>query len=139
MYRIWIAMKARCYNQNVACYKDYGGRGITVCDEWRDSFEAFRAWSESNGYEEVLEIERCNNDGPYAPWNCRWATRIEQARNTRRTVHIDFNGERRSVAEWADITGINKYTLYSRAEAGIEPEFILTKGRLKDGTLTRRV
>ena len=88
LYRIWDALKSRCCNPNVKEFNDYGGRGITVCDEWRNSSLAFRKWALANGYQEGLQIDRIDNDKGYSPSNCRWVTRKEQNRNKRNNIRF---------------------------------------------------
>lgn len=83
LYNIWCGMKSRCYNQNRDRYHDYGGRGITVCDEWLHDFAAFRDWSMANGYTDTLTIDRIDNDKGYSPDNCCWKTLEQQNQNRR--------------------------------------------------------
>lgn len=127
-YTIWKGIKDRCFNKNSKFYKNYGGRGIVVCDRWRNSFAAFLAdmgRRPPGGY----TIERINNDGDYEPDNCRWATRFDQARNTRANRLLTFRGESKCMAAWAGELGINLQTLSWRInEAGWSVERALSTG-----------
>ena len=86
LYSVWRGMKDRCFRPNAVNYKFYGGRGITVCDEWYNSFEAFYEWAMANGYAENLTIDRIDANGNYEPSNCRWITIQEQQRNRRKSL-----------------------------------------------------
>lgn len=83
LYHIWRSMKSRTGNPNHAAWANYGGRGIEVCEEWKDDFAAFSSWAKANGYADHLTLDRKDNDGGYCPENCRWATYKEQQDNKR--------------------------------------------------------
>ena len=108
LYAEWVTMKQRCYNPNNGKYKNYGARGITVCDEWKNSFESFLQWVESTGGKpEGMSIDRIDNNGPYCPENCRWATPQQQMRNTRVTLYVTVNGVKKAFLDWCDICNIS--------------------------------
>ncbi len=112
-YTAWKNIKSRCYNSKHEHYKNYGGRGITVCDRWLSSFENFLAdvgLRPSNNY----TIERTNNNGNYEPDNCKWATRREQANNKRNSFQVTFNGQTKSISDWSDELGFSRQVLYKR-------------------------
>lgn len=111
LYGVWVAMMHRCYDPKRAKYKDYGGRGIIVSNEWHDP-NCFIDWAESNGYEPGLQIDRINNDESYSPGNCRFVTPKTNARNRRNTVYLTIRGETKSVAEWCETVNVNPYTVY---------------------------
>ena len=118
LYRIYRNMKTRTSNPNSPRYNDYGGRGITICDEWLNDFDVFKSWAISNGYDNGKNIDRINNDMGYFPENCRWITAKENNNNRRTTRKITFNGETRSIKEWAEIINIAESTIRSRLNAG---------------------
>lgn len=117
LFRIWDGMIKRCEDAASCSYKNYGGRGITVCEEWH-SLESFIEWARNNGYSEDLSIDRIDNNAGYSPDNCRWANRIEQANNKRNNILITYNGETHTLPEWSTITGIKQATLRYRMGSG---------------------
>lgn len=114
LYHIWCGIKARCLNSNNAKYKNYGGRGVTICREWKQSYESFRDWSLNNGYAENLSIDRIDVNGNYEPSNCRWADNFIQANNRTDNFIIEYNGEIHTIHEWAIITGISAINIRNR-------------------------
>lgn len=112
-YGVWRAMKQRCNNPNNPFYKNYGGRGIIICKEWNESFGSFilavgRRPTKSH------QLDRINNNGNYEPSNCRWATPSQNGRNRRGNNRIALKGEAHTISEWAQMTGINSGTIWSR-------------------------
>ena len=132
LYQIHAAMKARCFSKNHKNYKQYGGRGITVCDEWKNDFMAFYNWAMSNGYKEGLTIDRIDVNGNYEPNNCRWVTRKEQANNTRKNCFIEYNNEKHTIAEWCDILGITYSKLFSRLRKGLPLDKCFYPGKISN-------
>ena len=122
IYAVYIQMVARCHNPNHRCYPNYGGRGIAVCDEWRNNREVFFKWAETNGYKEGLSLDRIDNNKGYSPENCRWTDRFTQQNNTRRNRKLKANGEVHSMSEWARIRGMSKHTIEHRLELGWSEE-----------------
>ncbi len=113
LYRIWGNMCNRCSNKNNPAWLNYGGRGITVCDEWKDYIN-FRDWAYTSGYQENLTIDRVDNDMNYEPSNCRWVDDIVQANNKRSNHLIEYDGKIKTIGEWARELGIPYKTLHNR-------------------------
>lgn len=114
LYRVWNQMIQRTTNKKTKDYKYYGGRGITVCKEWKESFETFETWAHINGYADNLTIDRIDNNKGYEPNNCRWVTRKVQSRNTRYNHFLTYNGTTKTITDWAQETGIKRCVLYER-------------------------
>lgn len=127
LYSIWTDMKSRCCNAKRAKYARYGGRGIKVCAEWLNDFQAFYDWAMANGYSDDLTIDRINNDGDYSPENCRWITMKEQASNKSTNHLITHDRQTFTIAEWARRTGIPREVLKDRiCRYGWKPDRALT-------------
>lgn len=116
IYKIHRGMKDRCLKPNDMHFHHYGGRGITVCDEWRNDFMNFYNWSMKNGYNDDLSIDRIDVNGNYEPSNCRWATNQEQGRNKRDNRYITYEGETKTLVEWSEIFKIKAGTLIARID-----------------------
>lgn len=113
LFNVWRTMLSRCTNPNGRYYHRYGGRGISVCDEW-STYTPFKEWAESHGYINGLTLERVNNDKGYSPDNCIFATRRQQARNRASSVYITHEGLRMTLAEAAERHGLAIQTLWAR-------------------------
>lgn len=128
LYSIWCNMITRTTNPKGTAYHRYGGRGVKMCEEWRNNFEAFRDWALANGYTEELTIDRIDNDGGYEPDNCRWVPWSEQFNHRSNTKLITYHGETLSISQWAEKLNISKTMLYQRIKAGWPVERALTEG-----------
>lgn len=126
MYYIWQSMIQRCTNPNSKAYKDYGGRGITVCEEWKNDFQSFYDWAMVYGYTDELTIDRIDNNKGYSPDNCRWTTPKEQANNTRQNHYITYNGITKTISQWAEEIQIPHTILRGRLRMGWSIERMLT-------------
>lgn len=119
LYRVWASIVQRCENKNSPRYADYGGRGIKMCDAWRNDFEQFKSWAINNGYDETAPrgfctIDRVDNDGDYCPENCRWVTMKEQCNNKRNNRVLTCDGETHTLQEWAEQIGMQDFVLRDR-------------------------
>jgi len=124
-YEIWKGMKARCENPRHKSYRFYGAAGISVCEAWRSSFEAFLTDMGSRPTPKHT-LDRRDPGGPYSPDNCRWITQKEQTRNTRRNVHVTFNGRTQCLSAWAEELGMDYSLLHKRISAGWAPEKVFS-------------
>ena len=125
LYNKWGSMKTRCYYPKSKDYKNYGGRGIKICDEWLN-YDNFRNWSISTGYQEGLTIDRIDNDRNYEPSNCKWITMKEQQRNKRNNRIITYNGKSLTLVEWGEIYNINPDRIGARLKNGWSVEDALS-------------
>jgi hypothetical protein len=122
LYSIWKGMRNRCGSNTHS--KDYGDRGISVCEEWGD-YRVFKAWALSHGYEEGLTIERENVNEGYCPENCRWIPRAEQSLNTRKTILVEHDGVKAPVSVWCDQLGLKRSSVYNQIRRGVTPDVAL--------------
>lgn len=123
LYGVWQHMKGRCYNQNNEHYDRYGGRGITVCNEWLHDYNTFREWALNNGYNKNAKhgectLDRIDNNKGYSPDNCRWVNMRTQDNNKSTNKYYQYNGESHTLSEWSDILGVKCRMLEGRIEKG---------------------
>lgn len=135
LYNIWQSMKQRCYNVNSVKYKNYGGRGIKVCEEWRNDFHCFKAWALENGYDynktrKEQSIDRINNNGNYEPSNCRFVSHSNNCRNKNNNVLLTKNNQTKTIAEWCKELQLNQRLVSNRAKKYTNIDEILSKENL---------
>lgn len=127
LYHVWSSIVSRCYNHDDRAYENYGGRGIVMCDEWRNDFKAFYDWAMSNGYDPsapkgVCTIDRIDNDGIYSPENCRWVDMQTQSNNTRCCKIVTYKGNEYTIAQLARKSGMGTATMWQRLSRGMSVE-----------------
>ena len=135
LYEVWKGIKQRCYNPKHRAYHNWGGRGIKMCEDWKNNFQSFYNWSYANGYspenqkdeKNKLTIDRIDVNGNYEPSNCRWVTRKVQASNMRTNKLITINGETHCIAEWCRIYNVHTSNYYKKINKGMSPEEALIK------------
>lgn len=125
-YLVWDSIKGRCFCKSSRFYCNYGGRGITMCEEWRNNFIKFYEYMGKKPSEKH-SIERIDVNGNYEPGNCRWATRFEQDRNKRNSVFIEYNGQKKVITDWAVEYNLHAITIRGRLRRGMTPEEAFTK------------
>jgi len=126
--RVWLGMRARCHNPKNHAYERYGGRGIFVCDEWRFDFDKF--YEDMGPKPPGMDLDRIDNDKGYSKDNCRWISRVENSRNTRKTVFFDVNGVKMKIHQIAEMTGQKEGTIAYRIKSGLSAEQVLSDGKL---------
>lgn len=130
LFVVWSDMKARCFNAKNKNYKNYCGRGITICDEWVKDFKTFYDWAIANGYDEnaprgKCTLDRINVNGNYCPENCRWTDSKIQSNNRRNNCFLVCNGVKKTVTEWAEELGIDNKRIFRRLNKGLSDEEII--------------
>lgn len=127
LYTTWKDMLRRCFNPKCKSYPNYGGRGITVCNEWKSSYLNFKSWALHSGYTDSLTIDRIDSNGNYEPSNCRWVTLKVQENNTRKNRFLEYHGISHTVSEWANILEISYPALLNRLKRGWSLEKAFSK------------
>lgn len=125
--KIWGGMRKRCYDRTSKDYHNYGAKGIRICDEWKDDFQAFYDWAMAHGYRKGLSIDRICNSRGYSPGNCRWVTKRSQALNRSTNTRLEACGKIMTMSEWSELNGIRTDTIVRRLEAGWSVEDAVTR------------
>lgn len=118
LYEVWASMRKRCLVPSCPDFPRYGGRGVTICDQWLRDYGAFRAWAVTHGYRKGLTLDRIDSSGNYTPENCRFVTKADQQLNIRRGIQLTINGETKSLAAWARVSGLPPDTIRNRVYGG---------------------
>lgn len=118
LYGVWSSMKNRCACESSTSWKNYGGRGIRVCDEWVNSFVAFKEWADQNGYSSGLQLDRIDTNGDYSPSNCRFISPMANSNNRRNSKIVDVNGKKQTIRDICEETGLSYATIAGRLRAG---------------------
>lgn len=126
LYKLFYGIRDRCYNKNGKDYKNYGGRGIKICDKWLQDPNEFIRWANNNGYKKGLSIDRINVNGNYEPSNCRWVSAKKQANNRRSNLVITFEGKTMTASEWCALKGWNRHVIPERLKKGWSLEKTMT-------------
>lgn len=132
LYNVWYGIKQRCYYKKNISYKNYGARGIKICQEWLDDFMDFYNWAMDNGYQEGLTIDRIDVNGNYEPSNCKWSTKEQQANNKRNNVNFTYDDKTMSLKAWCRYLGISYKTCMTRKHRGHSIEECLNLVPLND-------
>lgn len=130
LYHIWEDMKNRCHNKNNKRYNNYGGRNISLCNEWNDYLN-FHNWSINNGYNDSLTIDRIDVNKNYEPSNCKWSTQKEQANNRTNNRYITYNGRTKTLSQWSDLLGFGYHVIKNRLNRNWTIEEALTTPLIK--------
>lgn len=133
LYNVWYGIKQRCYYKKHIGYERYGGRGIAMCDDWRNNFQTFYDWSMSNGYKNGLQIDRIDNDGNYEPSNCRWVDKFTNANNKSTNITFTHDSKTMSLKAWCRYLNISYKTCMTRYYRGHTIDECLNLVPLKDG------
>ena len=135
-YVIYNTMKTRCLNEKSSNFKVYGGRGIKICDRWVNSYENFR--NDMGECPQGKSLDRIDTDGNYDPSNCRWVSQKEQCNNKRTNIKLEYLGQIKTVAEWAESLGISRYTLYSRVKRKLNIDMVMSTSNTSQNDGKRR-
>lgn len=136
LHRIWCGMRQRCNDTSYAAYRLYGGKGVTVCEEWSD-FQVFYEWAMANGYRDDLSIDRIDSSGSYEPSNCRWATMKEQQNNRTNNIRVSICGKEKTISEWSESSGISRAALEYRVKHHWAEDELLMPVNLNNAKIRR--